>query len=237
MKKTLLFISIALISIAKLSAQEKSANEILKQYGFSPENVLSFINLSNAPYNFSAQSSTTTMIESNQSTTRSQKQYTYDAGKKAGEKYSLVSVDGDTPRKKDIKHFDKEKNSVDNKKTQMLTAKDFFVKSNDENTAIIGFNIPDKQLNSKTAFMAHCTGFIYIDKKSGHINKIQISNNEAFNLKVFHVTEMVLDVNIAYNTEHKQYYVSSEKTIMKVLILGSITDFNIEEKYSNFVFN
>jgi hypothetical protein len=48
---------------------------------------------------------------------------------------------------------------------------------------------------------------------------------------------MIIEINLAYNDEHKQYYVSSEVSKMKVLILGSITDFNIEEKYSNIVFN
>jgi hypothetical protein len=85
--------------------------------------------------------------------------------------------------------------------------------------------------------MAHCTGYIYIDKKQGRITKIQIKSNEAFNLKIFHVTEMTININIAYNDEHKTYYVSNEQSNMKVLLLGSIVAFTIKEEYSDFIFN
>ena len=237
MKKKILLLAFIIASIGNMVAQKSSASDVLKEFGFTTDNVLSCIDLSNATYNFKATSETKTEQEANHTTSKSNKVYTYDATKKQGEKFTLVSINGDTPRKKDFKHFDKEKNSVTDTETQKFKEEDFFIKSNDENTAIIGFNIPKEQLNSKTAFMAHCTGYIYIDKKSGHITKIQISSNEAFNLKVFHVTQMNIDINLSYNEEHKQYYVSSEKTMMKVLILGSITDFNIEENYSDFKFN
>jgi hypothetical protein len=85
--------------------------------------------------------------------------------------------------------------------------------------------------------MAHCTGYIYIDKKQGRITKIQIKSNEAFNMKIFHVTEMQIDIELTYNEEHKTYYVSQEQRKMKVLLLGSIVAFTIKEEYSDFKFN
>jgi hypothetical protein len=234
--KNILITIVLLISTFSMVAQKKSANDLLNEFGFTTDNVLSCIDLSSAAYSFKATSVTTTKQEANHSTSKNDKVYAYDATKKLGERFTLISVNGDTPRKKDFKHFDKEKNSVDEKQMQKLKEEDFFVKSDDETTAIIGFNIPTEQLNSKTAFMAHCTGYIFIDKQSGHITKIQIKSNEAFNLKIFHVTTMTIDIDLKYNDEHKQYYVSSENTMMKVLILGSITDFNIEENYSDFKF-
>ena len=235
MKKIQITIILLLTTIS-LVAQNKSANELLNEFGFTTDNVLSCIDLSSATYSFKANSVTTTEQEANHTTSENSKVYTYDATKKQGEKFTLISTNDDTPRKKDFKHFDKEKNSVKDNKMQKLKEEDFFVKSNDETTAVIGFNIPAEKINSKTAFMAHCTGYIYIDKKSDHITKIQIKSDEAFNLKIFHVTTMTIDINLEYNNEHKQYYVSREKTMMKVLILGLITDFNIEENYSDFKF-
>ncbi len=236
-KSILLIVLITISSMGKLAAQESSASEILKQFGFTTDNVLSYIDLSNASYSFKAYSKTKTVQEANHTSSESEKVYTYDATKEAGQKFTLISVNGDTPRKKDIKHFDKEKNSGTDTKKQTLKEEDFFVQSNDENTVIIGFNIPAEQLNSKTAFMAHCTGFIYIDKQSGHITRIQIKSNEPFNLKIFHVTHMTVDINLSYDKEHKQYIVSSENTMMKVLILGSVATLTIDEKYSDFKFN
>ncbi len=236
MKRITIF-SILLLWFLSVNAQKQTANKLLKQFGFTTDNVLSSIDLSNVTYNYKAESVTTTEQEANHSTSTTKKEYSYDANKPLGQRFTLLSIDGDTPRNKDNKHFNKEKNSADKTKMQKLKEDSFFIKSNDETTAIIGFNIPADQLNSKTAFMAHCTGYIYIDKKSGRITKIQIKNNEAFNLKIFHVTEMTIDINISYSEEHKAYYVNSENTLMKVLILGSITSFKIDEKYIDLQFN
>ncbi len=236
MKRTIIF-SVLLFCLLSVNAQEQTVKDILKQFGLTNTNMLSGIDLSNATYNYKAESITTTEQEANNSTSKTQKEYSYDASKPLGQRFTLLTVDGDTPRKKDFKHFNKEKNSVADTETQKLKEEDFFIKSNDKTTAIIGFNIPAEQLNSKTAFMAHCTGYINIDKNSGHITKIQIRSNEAFSLKIFHVTEMNININLSYNKEHKAYYVNSENTLMKVLILGSVTDLKIDEKYMDIKFN
>jgi len=236
MKKHLIM-AILLLSAFSLSAQKQSANDLLKEVGFSAENVLSCIDMSEASYSFTANSSTVTNQASNNSTTQTKKVYSFDSNKKLGERFTLISVDGDEPHKKDFKHFNKEKNSTEPNEAIKLKEEDFSIKSNDEEKAIIVFNIPAEQLNRQTAFMAHCTGYIYIDKKQGRITKIQIKSNEAFNLKIFHVTEMTININIAYNDEHKTYYVSNEQSNMKVLLLGSIVAFTIKEEYSDFIFN
>ena len=226
-----------LLSAFSLSAQKQSANDLLKEVGFTAENILSCIDMSEANYSFTANSSTITNQASNNNTSRAKKVYTFDSSKILGERFTLISVDGDEPRKKDFKHFNKEKNSTEPNEAIKLKDEDFSVKSNNEESAVIIFNIPAEQLNRQTAFMAHCTGYIYIDKKQGRITKIQIKSNEAFNMKIFHVTEMTININIAYNEEHKTYYVSDEQSKMKVLILGSIVDFDIKEEYSDFKFN
>ena len=236
MKKQVIM-AIMLISAFSLSAQKQNASDLLKEAGFTAENVLSFIDMSEASYSFMASSSTVTYQASNNNTSKTKKIYTFDSSKKLGEKFTLISVDGDTPRKKDFKHFNKEKNSTEPNEAIKLGKDDFTIQSNNEETAVIAFNIPAEQLNRQTAFMAHCTGYIYIDKKKGRIKKIQIKSNEAFNLKIFHVTEMTIDINIAYNEEYKTYYVSDEQSKMKVLLLGSIVDFTIKEDYSDFKFN
>jgi len=236
MKKQLIM-AIILLTAFSLSAQKQSANDLLKEAGFTTDNVLSCIDMSEVNYSFTANSSTVTNQASNNSTKKINKVYSFDSSKKLGERFTLISVDGDDPRKKDFKHFNKEKNSTEPNETIKLKEEDFSVKSNDEESAVIMFNIPAEQLNRQTAFMAHCTGYIYIDKKQGRITKIQIKSNEAFNMKIFHVTTMTININIAYNEEHKTYYVSDEQSKMKVLILGSIVDFDIKEVYSNFKFN
>jgi len=235
MKKSILIL-VSLVFVLSANSQDNKASKILAKYGFTTENVLASLDASKASYSFKANSLTTTVQTTNNNTTKVEKVYTYDSMKKDGEKFTLISVNGKDPKKKDFKHFNKEKNTIATDKAFTLKEKDFFVESDDEKISVIGFNMPKEELSSKIAFMAHSTGYIYIDKSSKKITKIQIKSNEAFNMKIFHVTSMNIDVNFNYNEEHKQYYIESENTKMKVLILGSTADFTLDEKYSNFNF-
>lgn len=237
MKKNTFIISLLLMLSAIVQAQDKSIDSILKEYGISTDNILSSMDLSNANYSFKAHSITKSQQEANKQSSQHEKEYLFDASKKLGERFTLISVDGDNPRKKDIKHFNKEKNQVNEQKKLRLKDKGFFVEKENDQELIIGFNVPKEEINSNIAFMAHCTGYIHIDKETKHISKIEIKSNEAFNLKLFHITEMTISINISYSDEFQQYYVAVEKTIMKVLILGSISTFTINENYSNFKFN
>jgi hypothetical protein len=234
-KGILMLISFGLILNA--NSQDNKASKLLANYGFTTENVLASLDASKASYSYKAESLTTTVQSTNNNTAKIEKVYTYDSQKKDGEKFTLISVNNNEPNKKDYKHFDKEKNTIVTEQSLSLKEQDFFIKSDDEKTSIIGFNMPKEELSSKVAFMAHSTGYIYIDKASKRITKIQIKSNESFNLKIFHVTSMTIDIAYNYNKEHNQYYIDSENTNMKVLILGSTADFKLEEKYSDFRFN
>jgi len=235
-KKTLAFFLFLFVISSSSHAQENSVKSILKEYNLLEGEFLSAINLSSADYSFDAISISKTKIESSGQTTENKKEFNFDSSKPLGQKFTLISVNDKAPTKKDIKHFNKEKNSTKEQHKIFLSENDYFIEKNNEKEVVLGFNIPQEQITSNTAFMAHCTGYIYIDKTSKRINKIEIKSNEAFNLKLFHVTEMNITINIAYNGEYKQYYVSDEVTNMKVLVLGSITDFEIKETYSNFKF-
>ena len=235
MKKiTVLFI--LLFAVTYVKAQEESASGLLKKYGFTSESVLSILDLSSAQYSFNAQSTSTTATESGKPTVKKQ-DYSFDSNKKLGERFVLNAVDGKTPSKKDFKRFNKQKNQVSESPKSKLSDDDFFIESNDDNQAVIGFNIPADKVNPKIAFMAHCNGFITIDKKSGRVIKIQIKSKEAFNIKVFHVTSMIIDIELSYNESSKQYYATNERTETKALLLGSTATITTEEIYSNFKFN
>jgi len=235
MKKAILIL-VSFVFVLGVNSQDNKASKILAKYGFTTENVLASLDASKASYSFKANSVTTTTQTANNSSTTVEKVYTYDSERKVGEKFALISVNGNEPKKRDVKHFNKEKNAVSTGNGISLKERDFFVKSEDDKIVVIGFNMPKEELSSKISFMVHSTGYVYINKVSGRITKIQIKSNESFNMKIFHVTSMIIDVNFNYNEEHKQYYIESENTKMKVLILGSTADFTLDEKYSDFKF-
>ncbi len=233
MKKIFLIITVV---TAFISYSQDNAVKILKQYGFTPENVFNIVDASSSKYSFTANCTTKTHSDANNTDDSSTRVYSFDGNKKEGEKFTLVSVKGKEPSAKKIKKFNKEKNSYNDNQKLILSDKDFFVKSNDENSAVIGFKMPKEELPAKMAYMAHATGYIYIDKKTSKITKLEIKNNEAFNMKIFHVVSLDININISYNEDKKLYYVTGETTDMNVLILGSVTNINTVEDYSDFKF-
>ena len=235
--KTKVVLFILLFAVTYVKAQEESASNLLEKYGFTTESVISVIDLSNAHYSFNAQSTSTTTTEQSNKPTIKKQEYSFDSNKKAGERFTLNKVNGNNPSKKDIKRFNKQKNQVSKSQKSKLSDDDFFVASNNENQAVIGFNIPADKVNPKIAFMAHCNGFITIDKKSGQVIKIEIKSKEAFNIKVFHVTNMLIDIELSYDESSKQYYVTKENTETKALLLGSTATIATKEVYSDFIFN
>jgi len=233
MKKVFFIIAIA---IALISYSQDNAVDILKQYGFTPKNIFNVIDISNSKYSFTANCTTKTHSDANNTDDISTRVYSFDANKKEGEKFVLVSVKGKEPTAKKIKKFKKEKNLYNDDQKLTLTDKDFFVKSKDDNFVVIGFKMPKEELPAKIAYMAHTIGYIYIDKKTDKITKIEIKNNEAFNMKIFHVVSLYININLKYNEEQKLYYVVGEISDLNVLILGSVTNINTVEDYSDFKF-
>ena len=231
--KRLIFI--VAITTSVISFAQNSVNEILKQYGFKTENVFSILDNSKSNYSFNVKGSSHTYSDANKTDKTTNRVYHFDNNKTEGQKFSLISVEGSTPTKRQIKHFNKEKNKISESEMK-LTEKDFFVKTDDEKMLVIGFNMPKEELPSKIAFMSHCTGFLYIDKQSEKITKIEIKSKEAFSMKIFHITELNLTVSLAYNDDKNLYYITKEETNTKVLILGSITNIDNEEIYSDFTF-
>jgi len=230
-----LFLITAIVT-SVLTYAQNDASKILKQYGFTTETVLSVLDNSRSKYSFKVTGSNHVYSEANKTDNTTHRVYSFDNRKPDGFKFALLSVEGKAPSKRQLKHFNKEKNTLSNDSIMKLSEKDFFVKSDDDKSSILGFNMPKEELPSKIAFMSHCTGFIHIDKKSGLITKIEIESNEGFNMKIFHITELKTSMSLAFNKEKKMYYITHESTNTKALVLGSITSIEMEEEYSDFNF-
>ena len=236
MIKKFTLLAIIVMSITTF-AQNENAIELLKKYGFTTSNVLNVLDLSNSPYSFKSKSSTHTYSkESNTDYTYAQ-EYTYDVNKDLGQRFLLISNNGKTPSKSDIKHFNKSKNASSKIKKTVLKDNDFFVKSDDDKLLIIGFNMPKDELPSKLAYMSHLTGYVYIDKSTSKVTKIEFASNDAFSMKIFHINKMVITIDVSYNEEKKIYYVTKEYTNSDILMFGAVTKSEITEVFSEFKFN
>jgi hypothetical protein len=232
--KRMLFVSMLFFALGGFS-QEK-AIDMLTKYGLTTKDVFNIIDMSSNSYSFTADCKTHSYSKENNLDKTETRVYKYEGSKNVGEKYTLISVDKKAPSKKKIKKFNKEKNSYVNDNKIHLRDEDFFIKSDKNDTLIIGFDLPKEELPAEIAFMAHSTGSVFINKKSKEVIRVEIKNKEPFNLKIFHVVELDTKIEIGYNEEHKQYFVSKENVHMQVLILGSITNIDIIEEYTDFKF-
>jgi len=224
------------VFISSLSFSQESAVSVLQKYNFTAQNIFEIVDVANSSYSFTVNATTQTYSKANGVDNKITRSYDFNYKNMEGEKFTLLKVKGKEPSGRKIKKFNKEKNSVQTGKDILLNANNFFIKLNDDNTTIIGFTFPKEQLPSKLAFMAHSTGFIYIDKESAKINKIEIKSNESFNLKIFYVTSLDIVFNLDYDVQHEMYIISNENTEMNVLIFGGSTNIKTEETYSDYKF-
>ncbi len=231
----LILLTLFLVFNYASKAQDSEVGKLLEKYDYKMEDVIKVIDMSLNTYSYTSTVSTHSYSESTKTNVNDVRSYLFDAEKNKGEQFTLLTVSNNTPSKSDIKHFNRERNSSKQKRID-LKHEAFFIKSNNDTMAIVGFNIAKEDLPSKYAYMAHCTGFIYIDKKLERITNIEIKSNEAISLKIIHINELLIQLNLMYNEEYKQYYISSETTTMKLLMLGSLVDTKIEEVFSDFKF-
>jgi len=236
MKQILLVVMLFTTTLI-FSQKNKSAVGILKECGFTTQDVFKIVDLSSCSYSFIANCTTHSYSNDNKTNNTYTRAYEYDFTKDRGERFTLLTFDEKEPSARKIKKFNKEKNFYIKDKKIILKEKDFFIKKDSENIIVIGFNFPKEELPPSIAFMAHSTGNIFIDKNNNKITRIEIKSTESFNMKIFHIVSMDINIDIEYNKEHKMYYVSKEFTNTQALILGNIINIDMTEQYSDFKFN
>jgi len=205
-------------TISQLTAQKAEIEKRLAELGISSD--LAFNNLSENNINYSCNA---IMTETTTEKTTVEKA-SFNPLKDDGSRWTLISVNGDTPSKKDIKKFNKAHNDSGNRIQAKPDENSMKIITDNEHILVIGLQYKESDLPKKYKFLAQCNSEIYVDKEAKRLYKIRFFNTEPLKIKVFNVVKLDMTMEFMQSSDGETTLLKDETTIMDVKLFGKMVE-------------
>lgn len=209
---------------AQKSELEKKLNELGITSG------LAFNDLSGNNSAFSCKA-TMTEITSDKTTVR---KASFDPRKEEGSHWTLLSVDGRTPSKKEFKHFNKEYNTSNDNLKAEPDKNSWTIVSEDEHLLVIGLKYNEADLPHKYKFLAECNAEIYVDKEAKRLYKVKFYNTTPLKIKIFNVIKLDMTVELMPAADGSTTLTKDQTIVMDVKMLGQMVEITEETAYYDY---
>ncbi len=224
MKNLVLIVSVLLSSIA--FSQKEKVMEKLKEYHFSEDLLTENVKDADASYAFTMKMTT---INSNGTTVELSN---FDPTKKVGEKWKLVSVNGEKPTKSQQKKFDKNHNSTEEVNGK-LDDHSWKIVSEDDKYLVVSFRYDKSTLPKKYEFLGDCIGYAYFNKETKELDKAEFKNEGPIKVKVLNVQH--LDMVIHYfKSDDGTYLIKTTNLDLEVFFLGQVVNVKEVSEYTDY---
>lgn len=159
---------------------------------------------------------------------------TFDPLKNIGERWNLVSVDGNSPTDKDHREFDKHHNTTQEGVNGQIDASSWNIEKDDDAYLVLSFRHDKKSLPRKFSFLGDCKGLAYYNKKTERLEKTEFVNEKPLKIKVFNVISLDMVVHYEFNHEEAVYLIHTEELDMEVKLLGQMVPIKEINEYGNY---
>ena len=225
--KQFLFLIALMISLSATS-QKDMVSEKLEEYNFSSESLSSGLKDADAEHYFDAK------LTTDDGTKIKVEEAKFDPTKNIGERWILVSVDGNAPSNKDLKNFDKAHNTKQDDINAEVDDSSWKVEKDDDEYLVISFKYIRESLPRKYDFLADCKGLAYFNKSKLSLEKAEFVSEKPLKIKVFNVLKLDMIVNFTYDSELDSYLIESEEIDMDVKLLGQQISVKESYEFSNY---
>jgi hypothetical protein len=229
MRTILLLLSITVSSV--LFAQTSEIEQKFKEYGFSKAILTESLKGDNANHSFDAQ--ITTIIDTKSKTKVEEAKF--DPTKKDGERWILISVNNETPSKKEIKQFNKAHNIKQPNIKVEVDKNSWAIESDDDDYLVISFKYDAQSLPKKYAYLGECKGLAFFDKKTITFKKAEFVNEKPVKVNILNVTELDMVILYTYNAEENLYFIQKQDLRMTAILLGQAAHVNQITVYDNYI--
>jgi hypothetical protein len=208
---TVIFIAFVLSSFGQKAEVEKR----MQEYGIPSDFFVDNLKDENAKYSFSIRTTT----EATGQETKVEEGI-FDPSKSEGEKWKLLSVNGKTPTKKQIKQFHNEHNTSEDSGAGEPEDDDWKILEDNDTQLVIEFRYREENLPHKYKFLAQCKGKVFIDKEKKRLDKVDFYNTGTVKIKMFNVDK--LDMTMYYKPDEgsKTYLLDRETMMFDTHVLG-----------------
>jgi len=234
MKKVFLTVTITIMvfvvmgTTKQATAQKADIEKRLIDLGISGD--LAFNNLSE---NSSDYSCNVTMTETTSDKTTVEKA-NFDPRKAEGSRWTLNTIDGRSPSKKDIKKFNKAHNAKQDNLKAEPDDNSWKIVSEDEHMLVIGLQYNEANLPHKYKFLAQCNAEIYVDKEAKRLYKVKFYNTAPFKLKGINVVKLDMTIELMLAEDGKAMLLKDETIIMDVKLLGQLIEITEETEFYDY---
>ncbi|MCF6360112.1 MAG: hypothetical protein L3J29_05040 [Cyclobacteriaceae bacterium] len=151
-----------------------------------------------------------------------------------GERWTLKTVNGNAPTKKEIKKFNKAHNTQQPDINGEISDDSWKVITDTEDEIVISFKYDKESLPKKFQFLADCTGKAFISKKTKRLHKASFTNNGPIKVKIFNVSRLEMVVVYHYIKEENLYVMDTQHLDMQVKLLGQLVEVEELNEYFNY---
>ena len=156
-------------------------------------------------------------------------QSSYDPTQDEAKRWTLSTVNGKKPSKHDINTFNDEHAMKVHFKVDENTYK---VAKDDGNNVEITYQYDPSSLDSDHQFLKDCLITLFINAKTGRLEKSSELNLKNLKIKILKVTKLTSDVTYAYNEANKNYTVANETITVVIKMLGNEMPMVTTNKYT-----
>ena len=159
---------------------------------------------------------------------------TFDPTLTEGERWTLISVNGNEPTNSQKKQFNKAHNESEVSGTNIPEDEDWKTLEDNDSELIIGFQYRKKNLPHKYKYLAQCKGKAFINKKEKRLEKVEFYNTEPIKVSFFHADKLDMVISYKLDEESKTYLIEKEEMLMDARLLGQSVEVKMTTEFSDY---
>lgn len=219
MKKQILFTVAVLSHLSMVFAQSSEAIKKLNDYGITLEQIENSLKDADADFYFKA---TTTSVsrDPDGKEFKTIQESEFDPRREIGDRWKLLSVDGESPSEDAIKSFNKGNNTQKEDVNGKIDPETVRVLEEDANKLVVGFNYLKNTMPKKYKFLYDCDATFTVDKQINRIKSGEFKNIRPTKVGIIKVPELLMHMDFIFLDDADGYHIISENLDMTVKMLG-----------------
>ena len=156
----------------------------------------------------------------------------YDPSKPQSDRWTVITVNGKTPGKSEVKAFLKSHSK------QPVSAKiddaTFLVEKETPESVVISYKQDPASLPVEAQFMKDCRIHMTVNLNTKRMEKLQSLNEKPLKVKIFNAQKLDLVVKFTWNAQEQRYFTQSEDMNLIIKFLGQLSPMETISEYSNY---
>lgn len=156
----------------------------------------------------------------------------FDPSKPKEEQWTVVSLDGKSPSKSDIKTFRKNQSSPDD--SSKPDESSYKVEKESPDYLVFSYKLDPNSIPKEAAFMKDCRSIMTINLKTKKLEQSQTVNEKPLRIKILTAEKFDLIMKYSWNEQAKRYVPIYQDLNMVAKFLGQSANVQTTTEYTNY---